>query len=151
MLESLQATPEHLRVIANFQMQMAMETEKLKLDRETLENGISAVLADPKLGMYWVIEEDGTPIGCTSVTPEWSDWRNKTWWWIQSVFIADGHRGRGVFRAMFEKLQEVANAREDIAGLRLYVDKTNANAQRVYEACGMRDEHYSMYELESRV
>ena len=35
---------------------------------------------------------------------------------------------------------------EALGGLRLYVDKTNTNAQKVYEAIGMNGEHYSMFE-----
>jgi ribosomal protein S18 acetylase RimI-like enzyme len=35
---------------------------------------------------------------------------------------------------------------KDLRGLRLYVDKSNANAQKVYEALGMSGEHYHLYE-----
>ena len=33
-----------------------------------------------------------------------------------------------------------------LAGLRLYVDKTNRVAQQVYDALGMTAEHYDLYE-----
>ena len=33
-----------------------------------------------------------------------------------------------------------------LRGLRLYVDKTNTRAQKVYENLGMNGEHYHLYE-----
>jgi ribosomal protein S18 acetylase RimI-like enzyme len=35
---------------------------------------------------------------------------------------------------------------ENIQGIRLYVDKTNIHAQKVYKSIGMIDEHYHMFE-----
>jgi ribosomal protein S18 acetylase RimI-like enzyme len=41
-----------------------------------------------------------------------------------------------------KKEAEIVNA----AGLRLYVETNNLQAQFTYEALGMRSEHYKMYE-----
>jgi len=35
---------------------------------------------------------------------------------------------------------------DSIRGLRLYVDKRNIKAQKVYDAIGMTGEHYTTYE-----
>ncbi len=43
-------------------------------------------------------------------------------------------------------MQEV-DKREDIAGVRLYVEKNNQIAQKVYEAMGMQKTIYHMYEV----
>ena len=42
----------------------------------------------------------------------------------------------------------LAQATPDVCGLRLYVERDNANAQRTYESLGMRDAGYAMYEAE---
>ena len=51
------------------------------------------------------------------------------------------------FRKMFEALKHRVDCDESIRGLRLYVDKTNTRAQKVYAAMGMNGEHYSVFEL----
>lgn len=81
------ATAADVPTIARFNAAMAWETEGLKLDRERLRRGVEAVLADPNKGFYWVAELDGRPAGQMLVTPEWSDWRNGAFWWIQSVYM----------------------------------------------------------------
>ena len=79
------------------------------------------------------------------VTPEWSDWRNGTVWWIQSVYVAPAHRRRGVYRMLHEHVREAGRA-EGASGLRLYVDRENLTAQQTYGALGMGESRYIMYE-----
>ena len=55
-------------------------------------------------------------------------------------------RRKGVFRQLYGALREMVEASPDLAGLRLYVDKTNAVAQQVYRSLGMTEEHYDLYE-----
>jgi RimJ/RimL family protein N-acetyltransferase len=43
-------------------------------------------------------------------------------------------------------VQELANADEDVRGIRLYVDKRNTRAQQVYARLGMNGEHYQVFE-----
>ena len=42
------------------------------------------------------------------ITYEWSDWRNGLFWWIQSVYVAPDWRRRGVYRGLYEYVQEQA-------------------------------------------
>jgi hypothetical protein len=35
---------------------------------------------------------------------------------------------------------------DELVGLRLYVDKSNKDAQSVYQTMGMTGEHYDLYE-----
>jgi ribosomal protein S18 acetylase RimI-like enzyme len=79
------------------------------------------------------------------VTPEWSDWRNGTVWWIQSVYVAPAHRRRGVYRMLHEHVREAGRA-EGVVGLRLYVDRNNLTAQNTYGVLGMSESRYIMYE-----
>ncbi len=125
---------------------MALETEHRNLSRQVLEQGVSAVLADSDKGFYLIAERDGQPVGGLLVTYEWSDWRNTRMWWLQSVYVEPDARGKGVFGALFDSVRDMARA--DKAGsLRLYVERDNHLAQKVYEARRMRPSEYLMYEL----
>jgi ribosomal protein S18 acetylase RimI-like enzyme len=140
------ADPADAAVIAGFQLRMARETEGLELDGATLARGVAAVFADAGKGAYWVAERDGAIVACLLVTLEWSDWRDGTVLWIQSVYVVPAERGRGVYRALYERLRREAGGDGGIKGIRLYVDKRNAAAQRVYERLGMSREHYELFE-----
>ena len=140
-------TREDIPIIAEFQQRLARETENMSLDPIRLQKGIEAMLADPSRGTYFVAEVDGEVVACHSITFEWSDWRNGMVWWLQSVYVIEAQRKNGVFKKMFEHLKRTADNDPGIVGLRLYVDKSNVRAQKVYEALGMNGEHYSVFEL----
>jgi GNAT superfamily N-acetyltransferase len=135
-----------ISTIADFQMKMALETENLKLDLPTVEKGVAAVFDDPAKGKYWLAEADGEVVGCLLTVPEWSDWRNGTVLWIHSVYVKENFRKAGVYRRLYSHLKEMVETSSDLRGLRLYVDKTNEKAQKVYEVLGMSGEHYHLYE-----
>ncbi len=132
--------------IVNFQLEMALETEKLKLDKKMVETGVKSVFSNPSLGQYYVACDAGEVIASTLITFEWSDWRAKTVWWIQSVYVVPQLRGKKVFKTMYQYLKEIVSKDDSLTGLRLYVDKTNTNAQKVYENLGMNGEHYHLFE-----
>ena len=140
------ALPGDAGTIAELQVRMARETEDLELDLETVGRGVRAVLDDPRKGEYWIAEAGGQVVGCLMVTPEWSDWRNGTVLWIQSVYVLPELRGSGIYRRMYEHLRERVLDSPDLMGIRLYVDRRNTAAQAVYERLGMSREHYEMFE-----
>jgi GNAT superfamily N-acetyltransferase len=133
-------------LIIEFQARLAQETEELQLDLAVLGRGVRAVFDDPTLGEYWVAELGGTVAGCLLVTREWSDWRNGSVLWIQSVYVRPELRGRGIYRALHEHMRRRVATTPDLRGLRLYVERGNAPAQRVYEQLGMNGDHYLLYE-----
>jgi GNAT superfamily N-acetyltransferase len=137
--------PDH-ETITRFQLAMALETEKLSLDPETCARGVRAVFEDPRRGSYFVCERDGRLIASLLIIPEWSDWRCGDVWWIHSVYVIKEARGTGAFRKLYEHVQGLVRADEALRGLRLYVDKSNGSAQKVYRKLGMTDEHYSLFE-----
>jgi len=133
--------------IADFQVKMAKETENLELDPDTVHKGVSAVFDNPEKGKYFVAEANGEVVGCLLTVPEWSDWRNGTVLWIHSVYVIPAFRSQGVFKMLYENLVTMVNSPDnDLRGLRLYVEKANTNAQKVYEKLGMSGEHYHLYE-----
>ena len=133
--------------IVRFNAAMALETEGKALDPTTLTKGVKAVLRDKRKGFYLVVEVDGVARACLMVTTEWSDWRNGTFWWIQSVFVEKGFRKKGLYRSMYRFLSEKALSDEDVAGIRLYVEQENMVAQKTYEKMGMQKTNYLMYEF----
>jgi ribosomal protein S18 acetylase RimI-like enzyme len=124
---------------------LAEESEQLRLDEETLRAGIRALLDERAPGRYWIAESNGVVVGQLLITFEWSDWRNRMVWWIQSVYVAPTARRRGVFRALYEHAKREAQA-QGAGGLRLYVDVTNTRAQAVYTDLGMKGDHYRVFE-----
>ena len=145
--------------IAAFQQAMALETEGKTLDPETLRQGIAAVVQDARKGFYIVAVASGDAsgaddvdaqqvVGSLLITYEWSDWRNATFWWIQSVYVHPDWRRMGVYRRMYAYVLDAASARKDICGIRLYVERSNAVAQQTYANLGMRKSHYDLYEID---
>ena len=135
-----------LNTLVEFQLKMAMETEELKLDREILCRGVKAVYEDPAKARYFVARIDERVVGMLMITLEWSDWRNGWVWWIQSVYVEQEFRKDGIFRSLYTYIRNVVENSDSIRGLRLYVDKRNIKAQKVYNALGMTGEHYTTYE-----
>lgn len=138
---------KELEIIADFQVLMAKETEDLVLKRETIIDGIEAVFEDPGKGTYYVHTLDGEEvIACLLITPEWSEWRNGTVYWIQSVYVVEKYRGQGIFKEMYYYIQNMVNEDPELVGIRLYVEKKNTKAQKVYEKLGMNNDHYELFE-----
>jgi len=133
-------------LIAEFNEAMAQETETLTLDRERLQKGVEALLADSSKGFYLVAESNNTVVGQLMITYEWSDWRNADFWWIQSVYVHPSYRKHGVFRSLYRYIESLARTRGNVCGLRLYVEKENEHARKTYEALGMTPSHYQLME-----
>ena len=139
-------------IIAEFNSRMAWETEKRRLDPERVKAGVTALLRDDSKGRYFVAEAttvSGRAVaGQLLITSEWSDWRNGTFWWIQSVYVVEAFRSNGVFRALFRHVQSLARARPDVCGLRLYMEANNDRARQAYERLGLKKTHYEMFEMD---
>lgn len=140
-----EARPDDVDTLVEGNRAMAQETEALELDLEQLRSGVKAVFDEPSRGRYWLDEVAGRVRGQLLVTYEWSDWRAANVWWIQSVYVWPNHRRQGVFRRLYGHVEREARA-GCAAGLRLYVDHSNALAQKVYARLGMDGDHYQLFE-----
>ena len=134
--------------ISNFQRNMALETESKILDDDTVLKGVEKVLTSSDRGFYVIAEVDSKVIGSLMVTFEWSDWRNGWFFWIQSVFVDEEYRRQGVYRSMHNEVINRCKTSKDCCGIRLYVEKDNINAQKVYKNLGMYETDYYLYEEE---
>ena len=146
MVKIRKATVDDAGIIAGFQTAMAWETESFALNTESVTNGVKAVFSDKSKGQYFVAELNRKVIASLLVTSEWSDWRNKYVWWIQSVYILPEHRGKKIFSRLYNHVKNLVEADNHAAGLRLYVDLSNKHALKVYKAVGMNGDHYRLFE-----
>lgn len=140
-------TLEDLDIIVQFQMNMAFESEGTILNKNSLEKGVGAALKDADRGRYLVAKVKEEVVGSLMLTREWSDWNNCWYLWVQSVYVVPTHRGKGIYTSMYQKVKDIARE-EGIRQIRLYVDKDNTSAQRVYNQLGMTECHYLMFEEE---
>ncbi len=136
--------------LARFNEAMARETEGVRLDPATIRAGVRAVLEDPGKGRYFVAERGGRVAGALMVTFEWSDWRNATFLWIQSVYVEPAHRRCGVFTLLYRHVEALASSGGH-CGLRLYMDSGNGQARGAYEALGMAHRGYLVFETPDRL
>jgi ribosomal protein S18 acetylase RimI-like enzyme len=139
------ARPDDADFIVAANISLARETESVHLQETVLRAGVQALLESRVPGVYWIAELDGLVVGQLLITYEWSDWRNRMVWWIQSVYVSPAARRHGIFRALYAHVRAEAE-RAGAGGLRLYVDTTNTRAQQVYASLGMNGDHYRVFE-----
>ncbi len=151
---------EECAQIAQFQVDMALESEGTTLDKETVMRGVQMAVEEPEAkGRYYIAKttEDftvgeinypaGTVVGSLFVTREWSDWHCEWYWWIQSVYVHPHFRRMGAYHTLYD---EVINQAQEagIHEVRLYVDKGNVKSQDTYMHLGMQESHYLLYTRE---
>jgi ribosomal protein S18 acetylase RimI-like enzyme len=139
------ATPADAGVLIEFNAAMALETEGKELLTDVIGAGVRSLLGNPAAGFYLLAEEDSAA-GSLMITKEWSDWRNGTFWWIQSVYVRPEFRRRGVYKNLYRHVQELASKDPAVCGFRLYVERENERAQATYSALGMKQTHYLVFE-----
>jgi GNAT superfamily N-acetyltransferase len=130
--------------IAAQNISLAKESENILLNPRTVLAGVKTLLSQKNKGFYLVAEENDTIIGQLMITFEWSDWRNKPIWWIQSVYVQKGWRKKGVFTQLLNHIKQKAH-RQGVAFFRLYMYRKNISALKVYEKTGWKKEPYIVY------
>ena len=106
--------------LAEFNSSIARETEGIELIPEVIGAGVKAMIENPQMGFYLVVELDNGIQASLMVTTEWSDWRNGMFWWIQSVYIKPEVRQQGVYRRLYAHTKALAKQQPGVCGLRLY-------------------------------
>lgn len=141
-----QAVHDDIETLARFNMKMALETEGINLRPEVIRAGVAGMIGNPQRGFYLVAEQDGVITASLMITTEWSDWRNGTFWWIQSVYVLPEFRRQGLYRRLYQEVRDRAARDHDICGYRLYVERNNQIAQQTYQALGMTETEYLLME-----
>jgi GNAT superfamily N-acetyltransferase len=146
MITIREALEGDISVIIEYQLKMALETENLWLDEVIVQKGVKAIFQFPSKGKYYMAEKGKEVVGTFLITYEWSDWRNATVLWLQSVFVKQEHRGKGVFKTMYQFIKNLVKTTPAYCGVRLYVVKSNQPAKSAYKKLGMSHHHYEMFE-----
>ena len=139
------ATPADAAVLMEFNAAMARETEGKELLPEVIGAGVHSLLANPAAGFYLIAEVERV-LAALMITKEWSDWRNGSFWWIQSVYVRPEARRQGIYRRLYRHVQEMAAQDPKVCGFRLYVERENRAAQATYGALGMKETRYLVFE-----
>lgn len=124
----------------------AFETEGLRLDEAAVRRAVRHLLADPRKGHAYVVEDQGKVIASLYVTVEWSDWHGGWYWWIQSLYVAPERRRQGVYTQLYAFLREQARKAGNVRSIRLYVEKGNAAGLAAYRAHGMTETSYAVFD-----
>lgn len=140
------AEDKDVQTLAQFNISLAWETERKRLESPVVTRGLRMLLKNPHHGFYTVAETAGDVVGCVMVTYEWSDWRCGLFWWIQSVYVKPGFRRQKVFSTLYDSLKEKASRESNVCGFRLYVEGANHTAQNTYSQVGMGETSYKVYE-----
>ncbi len=135
-------------MIVRFNQLLAEETESIQLDTDRLRLGVTGMFDKPERGFYLVAEMNGEIAGQLMITYEWSDWRNGVFWWIQSVYVKKEFRAQKVFRSLYDHVVSLAKKEGNVCGVRLYADKENEHARKVYAKLGMSVTHYDLLEVD---
>jgi len=140
-----EACESDLSSLVEYNLALAKETENLDLNKDTLRLGIQNSFALQGCH-YFVAETEGNVVGQTMITSEWSDWRNGTIWWMQSVYVHPSYRKQGVFSKIFKHIETIAKKKSTIQSLRLYVMQNNQAGLKTYQSVGMNNTGYLVYE-----
>ena len=136
--------------IAKNNVLLAKESENINLSFETVFLAVKSIISDEIKGFYIVAEENNKIIGQTIITFEWSDWRNTTIWWIQSVYVQKQMRNKKFFSKIFECIKKQAK-KENIQLLRLYVHKENNQAKKIYKKIGLKKQPYEIFQYKNLI
>ena len=131
-----------VQTLIAFTREEAREAEGGQLAVEEAARGVEAAFETPAAAVYWVVENgSGEIVASTSLVTEWSNFHGGHYWWIQSLFIAPEHRGRGLVERLLDHLASEASASGALE-LRLYAHESNERALRVYGRCGFTRSPY---------
>ena len=131
------AQKSQVNTLAEFQLNLAMETENMQLDRQIVRDAINFFLDEDskegsnELGIYLVKLREETVIGTLLLTFE-----SQTHWWIQSVYAISEERRKGHFTSIFQEAASIGRQRK-AKSIKLYVETENERAQNTYKKLGM--------------
>ena len=144
-----QATMDNADEISINNINMAKETEDVILNSSVSLDAVKNLINNPSKGFYLIAKKEGKIIGQLMITFEWSDWRNTTIWWIQSVYVLPSYRKQKVFFSLYKESKKLAK-QQGIKMFRLYVHNQNKKAISTYESIGMKKRSYIIFEEDFR-
>ncbi len=141
------ADNSHIDALTDYNCRLALETEGKSLCADTVRNGVLRGLSVGGEVQYFVAVAEETVIGQVMLTREWSDWRDGWMAWLQSVYVAEEFRGKGVFRGLLNYVKDQLRLQSDVLCLRLYVEQDNEAAVAAYRRLEFEDPGYRVMEM----
>ena len=108
------------------------------LEEEKARRALLGIVRDPALGRVWVIQDGAEAIGYVILTLGYSLEYGGRDGFIDELFIAEAHRGRGVGREAMRFLDGICREL-GVRALHLEVERANTAAQRLYRKFGFSD------------
>lgn len=97
--------------------------------------------------IFWALDEDNiSGMGFVQLYPIFSSVGMKRLWLLNDLYVHTDYRKMGVGEALMEKARELA-AETKAKGIILETEKTNAQAQNLYDKLGYKrdKDHYYFY------
>ena len=118
------------------------------LTREAMKMGIRQLISDPDKGYQIVAESEKVIVGLLRIAPEWSPYRQGTFWWVENVYVIPDWRRKGVYTGMHDFIYKAAKSDNSICGIRLYTDEENYAARKTYLKVGMHGHMTEQFEID---
>ncbi len=114
------------------------EESGYELNREHARRAFGDLLADPGLGVAWLMVAEQRAAGYVVLTFGFSMEFGGRDGFVDDLFVRREYRGRGMGRAALDTVRARCLA-EGVRALHLEVGRDNTVAQRLYQGVGFRD------------
>ncbi len=120
---------------------------KQSSDLDSAKEFLCARIDNNESVIFWALDEDNiSGMGFVQLYPVFSSVGMKRLWLLNDLFVHKDYRKMGVGEALMEKARELA-AETKAKGIILETEKTNAQAQNLYDKLGYKrdKDHYYFY------
>lgn len=131
------ATTEDLPALADLLGELFTQEADFAPDRERQLAGLARIQGDPRVGRLFVLKLDGRVAGMANALFSVSTALGERVLLLEDVIIAAPHRGRGLGRALLERVFDWAK-REGISRVTLLADADNQPALDFYGVLGFQ-------------
>ena len=115
------------------------EDGEVRLDPAAAERALRQLLALPEAGAVWLAEVGGEAVGYFALTWGFSLEYHGRDAYIDELYVAPAHRGRGIGREALAVADAACRSR-GIRALHLEVERANARAEALYRQAGFLDQ-----------
>ncbi|KRW98333.1 Acyl-CoA N-acyltransferase [Pseudocohnilembus persalinus] len=132
-----------VQILADYQNMLAQDTEGISLNMDDVKDAIKHLLKNQQFGFFVLAQNQPQNKnqkqhqGSVQIEETLEAFQNQGVWWFESVYVEQQFRQNGIFRKLFEYIEEKAQKLD--LPLKLYVETENERAMKVYQKMGMYD------------
>ena len=147
----IKATVEHAEVLAEFRCLLELEVENRFLDKDVVKQSIEKLIkvseeTDGSCFYLIAMNSENTPIGWWNAQLEINASLGGFICKLHGIYITKDNRGQGIFKKIFQQIQQIARDNTHWMGVRISVSINNEDAQKVYSKLDMVDSKLEFYE-----